>query len=112
MTAFELSYTEPRGAVLVRRAVTGVGDVETVADDLLSRYQVADDMLPGVEISAAGGQSLSIAIVVWLGVGAHRRRVRPVLHANANADRGPSHDVRWSEPTPVPNDWFVPRTLA
>jgi hypothetical protein len=105
----ELLFTEPHGTRVQTRTVAGAAEVETVAGELLARYERAGDVLPGLELRRAGGASLAIAVAPfgWALVhtdGAFDQRCT----RRAEPGDGGQHEVRWEEPDAVPDDWFVP----
>lgn len=63
--AVELTFWEPLGTETQSRSVARPDEIEVLADDLLTRYQAAGDMLPGIELSTA-----IIAVSRWLVDGA------------------------------------------
>jgi hypothetical protein len=109
----ELLYSEPFSTKVETRTVSTVAEVETFADDLLTRYRTAGDILPGIDLRRGNGESMSIAIAPfgWA-----------LIHTDADLDQhctrrtdtaeGGSYDVRWEEPDSVPRDWFIPRPQA
>lgn len=109
----ELLYTEPFGIKVETRTVSTTTEIEAFAEDLLTRYQTAGDILPGLDLRHGNGESMSIAVAPfgWA-----------LVHTNADLDQhctrstdtadGGSHDVRWEEPDSVPHNWFIPRPQA
>jgi hypothetical protein len=109
----DLLFTEPFSAKVQTRTVRTPADVEAFADELATRYQAAGDILPGIDLRRAEGESLSIAVAPfgWA-----------LIHTDADFDQhctrhkvvaeGGRHDVRWEEPDSVPHGWFIPRAEA
>jgi hypothetical protein len=111
--AIELLFSEPFSAQVHTRTVGTVAEVETFADELLTRYQTAGDILPGIDLRRESGQSLSIAVAPfgWALVHTDADLDQHCTRCDGAADGG-SHDVRWEEPDSVPQEWFIPRQEA
>lgn len=114
MNTVEATFWEPYGAGSHTRALASVDDVETLAEDLLSRYQEAGDMLPGIELGTSdesGSLAIAVAGFGWA-----------LIHSDADLNQhctrsglavsGDSLDTRWDQPTSVPRAWFVPKQTA
>ena len=111
--AIELLYSEPFSAKVQSRPVATVGEVEGLADELLTQYQAEGDILPGIELRRDSGDSLSIAIAPfgWALVATDRAFDQHCTR-RGGSDDGSRHDVRWEEPDSVPGNWFVGRQDA
>ena len=104
-------YWEPGKVPAKASKVADVAEIETLADDLLSRYHSAG-VLPGIELRASSGDTLSIAVSPdgWALVHTDTQFTQHCTY-RPEGDKG-SADVRWEEVTSVPKDWFIPKALA
>ncbi len=100
----ELLYTEPFSTKVETRTVNTAADIETFADDLLTRYQTAGDILPGIDLRHDNGESMSIAIAPfgWALIHTGADLDQHYTRSNDTAEGG-SHDVRWEEPDSIPH---------
>jgi hypothetical protein len=110
--AVELLFWEPGGAEEQMRSVSSPAEVEAVADQLLARYQ-STGSLPGIELRASDGQSLSIAVGPsgWALIHTDAEFTQ---HCTKRTDSNgqPSADVQWDQVTSIPDQWFIPRPAA
>jgi hypothetical protein len=110
--AAELLFWEPGGTGEQTRNVSDAGEVEAVADELLARYQSANT-LPGIELQASDGQSLSIAVGPsgWALIHTDTEFTQ---HCTKRTDSNgqPSADVQWDQITSIPDQWFIPKPSA
>jgi hypothetical protein len=113
VTAIELLFSEPFSTKVQTRSVSTVADVEELAGELLTRYQSAGDILPGIELRRDGGESLSIAVAPfgWALVHTDAEFAQHCTRCQGAEDGG-GHDVRWEEPDSVPHGWFIPQHEA
>jgi hypothetical protein len=109
----ELMFTEPHDTRVQTRTVADSAEVETVAGELLARYQTSGDVLPGIELRREGGESLSIAVAPFGWALVHtdtdfdQRCTRRAAPAGGAAEAG-RHEVRWEEPDTVPTTGSSP----
>jgi hypothetical protein len=110
----ELLYSEPFSTKVETRTVSSTAEIETFADDLLTRYQTAGDILPGIDLRRGNGESMSIAIAPfgWALIHTDADLDQHCTRRTDTAEGDGSHDVRWEEPDTVPDDWFIPRPQA
>ena len=104
----ELRFNEPFSDKVQSRALNTAEEVEPFAADLLTRYQAARDILPGIELRRDDGTSLSIAVAPFGWALVHTdTSFDQHCTRNLDATSAAGLDVRWEEPTSVPRDWFV-----
>jgi hypothetical protein len=111
--SIELLYSEPHTAKVLTRTVETAAEVQAAGTELLNRYQMANDMLPGIELRRAAGDSLAIAVAPfgWAIVHTDADFDQHCTRGDESAEPG-SVEVRWEEPDSVPREWFVPEQQA
>jgi hypothetical protein len=110
----ELTYNEPFSGDNQTMPVESAADVASIADRMLERYLAAGEtIMPGLELSASNGESLSIAVAPsgWALIRSDANFDQNCTRSTGQAPAG-SIDVRWEEPTPIPQSWFVPKSDA
>lgn len=115
MNTVELLYWEPHSTTQESRTVTTAAEVEQLADELLTRYQAAGDMLPGLELQQGEeGESLSIAVAAtgWALIHTNADFDQHRTQADSTVEDTSADDVQWEEPTTIPRNWFVPKHAA
>ena len=111
----DLLFSEPFSSKTQTHSISNAAEVEAFADELLTRYQATNDILPGIDLTRGGGESLAIAIAP-IGWALVRTNTDFDQHCTRNpgteADSGETYDIRWEEPDSVPREWFIPKNDA
>ena len=109
-----LTYNEPFTGETQSTAAQTAAQVDAFADRLLERYLAAGDpFVPGLELRADNGESLSIAVAPsgWALIRSDANLDQTCTRCKRHSPAG-TISVRWEEPTSVPNSWFVPKADA
>jgi hypothetical protein len=110
----ELTYNEPFSGDNQTVSVESAADIASFADRILERYLAAGEtIMPGLELSASDGESLSIAVTPngWALIRSDANYDQNCTRSTGQAPAG-SIDVRWEEPTSIPHSWFVRKSVA
>ncbi|HZM76563.1 MAG TPA: hypothetical protein VFC19_12600 [Candidatus Limnocylindrales bacterium] len=95
------------------RDVSSEGDVEALAGELLSQYESAGDMAPGIELrrdSSGAGLSVALTSDGWALIHTDSEFTQHCTRSSNGGDA--ALDVMWEEAQSIPQAWFVPKNLA
>ena len=96
------------------RDVSSESDVEALAGELLSQYEAANDIAPGIELrrdSSGAGLSVAVTSDGWALIHTDSSFNQHCTRGS-NGDSDAALDVMWEEAQSVPQAWFVPKNLA